>query len=155
MTGRALRTWLPWVAMAAVVIGVLIAAHESGSDSAAARTDRIASRLKCPDCLALSVADSDTDAARAIRTEVRSRVDAGQSDGQILRYFADTFGDQILLRPESSGLGALVWALPVAVVVLGAAGLGLAVRRWRRDPARSATAADRALVEQFRQEGSR
>ena len=73
-------------------------------------------------------------------------------DGEILRSFADTYGDQILLKPESSGIGALVWALPIGAVVIAACGLGLAVRRWRRDPARAPTAEDRAIVERFRQD---
>jgi cytochrome c-type biogenesis protein CcmH len=147
------RTWLPWVLIVGVVIGVLVAARDSPSDSPEARTDRIASRLKCPDCLALSVEDSDTDAAKAIRTQIRTQVDSGASDAEILRYFADTYGDQILLKPESSGIGSLVWALPIGAVVVAACGLGLAVRRWRRDPARAPTADDRAIVDKFRQEG--
>ena len=151
--GRRVLVWLPWVAILGVVIGVLVAARESSSDSPAARTDRIASRLKCPDCLALSVKDSDTDAAQAIKTQIRTRVDAGESDGEIFRYFADTYGDQILLRPQGSGIGALVWALPIGAVVVAACGLGLAVRRWRRDPARTATAADRDIVDRFRHLG--
>jgi cytochrome c-type biogenesis protein CcmH len=146
------RTWLPWVLIVGVVVGVLVAARDSSSDSPAARTDRIASRLKCPDCLALSVEDSDTDAAQAIRTQIRAQVDAGESDAAILRYFADTYGDQILLRPESSGIGTLVWALPIGAVVAAACGLGLAVRRWRRDPARAPTAEDRDIVDRFRNE---
>src|SRR6185295_9796415 len=69
-----LRTWLPWLVIVGVVIGVLVAARDPGSDSPGARTDRIASRLKCPDCLALSVKDSDTDAAKAIKTQIRSQI---------------------------------------------------------------------------------
>jgi cytochrome c-type biogenesis protein CcmH len=147
-----LRTWLPWLLIVGVVIGVLVAARDPGSDSPSARTDRIASRLKCPDCLALSVKDSDTDAAKAIKTQIRSQIDSGASDGQIVQYFADTYGDQILLKPKSSGISALVWALPIGAVVLAACGLGLAVRRWRRDPARAPTEADRAIVDEFRHE---
>jgi cytochrome c-type biogenesis protein CcmH/NrfF len=151
--GRRLLRWLPWVVIVGIVVGVLVAARDSSSDSPAARSDRIASRLKCPDCLALSVKDSDTDAARAIKTQIRSRVDDGESDAEIFRAFADTYGDQILLRPESSGIGVVVWALPIGAVVVAACGLGLAVRRWRRDPAPTATAADRDIVERFRHLG--
>jgi cytochrome c-type biogenesis protein CcmH len=149
------RTWLPWILVLGVVVGVLVAARDSPSDSADARTDRIAGRLKCPDCLALSVQDSDTDAAKAIRTQIRTQVDGGASDAEILRYFADTYGNQILLKPESSGIGTLVWALPIGAVVVAACGLGLAVRRWRRDPARTPTAEDRRIVDRFRQDDDR
>jgi cytochrome c-type biogenesis protein CcmH len=140
------------VLVVGVVIGVLVAARSPSSDSPAARTDRIASRLKCPDCLALSVHDSDTDAAKAIRTQIRAQVDEGRSDGEIFQFFADTYGDQILLKPQGSGIGSLVWALPIGAVVVAACGLGLAVRRWRRDPAPKPSAADRAIVDEFRHE---
>ena len=39
-----------------------------------------------------------------------------------------------------------MWGLPVAALVLGAGGLVLALRRWRREPHLHPTDADRELV---------
>ena len=50
----------------------------------------------------------------------------------------------------SRSVAAMVWALPVVALVLGAGGLALAFRRWRREPAPPPSDADRALVEQAR-----
>ena len=69
---------------------------------------------------------------RPSATEIRSHVEAGQTDEEIRAYLASRYGDDILLRPEGSGVGGLVWALPVAALVAGLAGLVLAFRRWRR-----------------------
>ena len=44
----------------------------------------------------------------------------------------------------------LVWGLPVAALVLGAAGLVVALRRWQRQPRMHATGADEVLVERAR-----
>ena len=41
--------------------------------------------------------------------------------------YIDRYGDSIFLKPPSSGLGLLVWVLPVVAVVLAIVGLGLAL----------------------------
>ena len=52
----------------------------------------------------------------------------------------------MLLKPASDGIGVLVWALPIAALLLGASGLWIALRRWQRQPRLTATDADEALV---------
>jgi cytochrome c-type biogenesis protein CcmH len=78
------------------------------------------------------VAESDSEASKAIRTEIERRIAAGQSNGEIRAYFAQTLGDDILLRPPSSGWAGLVWVFPIAGLVLATAGIGYAFWRWRR-----------------------
>ncbi|MDQ1374963.1 MAG: cytochrome c-type biosis protein CcmH [Actinomycetota bacterium] len=128
-----MRRWLPWAALVVVVVVALgVGASGSGSGtSAAARSSRLAKEVRCPTCRGLSAAESDAKAAQAVRAEIRSRVAAGQSDAEIRAYLASRYGDDILLRPEGSGMTALVWALPVVVLVCGAAGLAVAFRRWK------------------------
>jgi len=145
----AARKLLPWVALLVVVTGALVVGAAGRPDSSAAgRTRRIASELRCPVCQGLSVADSPSSTARAMVADIRRRVDAGESDAAIRQAYVNTYSEQILLQPKGSGFGALVWALPVAVLVLSVGGLGLAFRRWRRRPVLSPTEADRRLVEQ-------
>jgi cytochrome c-type biogenesis protein CcmH len=128
-----MRRWLPWAALAVVVVVALAvgATRSDGGDSDAARAKRLSQEVRCPTCRGLSAAESDAKAAQAVRTEIRSRVKAGQSDEDIRAYLASRYGDDILLRPEGSGVTALVWALPVAALVCGAAGLAFAFRRWK------------------------
>jgi len=99
------------------------------------------------------VADSPSETAKAIFDDIRRRVDAGESDGAIRAHYVGSYGQWILLRPPTSGMGAVVWVLPVTALLLGAGGLALAFRRWRREPARAATDEDRALVEAALNEG--
>jgi cytochrome c-type biogenesis protein CcmH len=145
------RRWLPYGLLAAVVVATLaLTAGRGTSPSAEARVRRITHELRCPVCEGLSVADSPSETAKAIVTDVRRRVRAGESDASIRRYYIDRYGTSILLRPTGSGIDAVVWALPVGALVLGAGGLVLAFRRWQRQPAMHATDADRLLVEQAR-----
>ena len=87
--------------------------------------------IKRPVCRGQSVAESDSEASKAIRTEVERRIAAGQSDNEIRAYFAETLGDDILLRPPSSGWAGLVWVIPIAGLVVATAGIGYAFWRWR------------------------
>lgn len=141
-----------WAVLAAFVIGALVWAAwpEGGSRGASERAADLAAELRCPDCEGLSVADSPTSSARAIRRDIERRIAAGETDAQIRQAYVDRYGESILLNPEGGGLGLLVWGLPVVALVLGAGGLVIALRRWRRDPRLAATPADEELVERTR-----
>jgi cytochrome c-type biogenesis protein CcmH len=109
------------------------------------RVDAIASEVRCPTCESLSAAESDAAAAQAVRDEIRTRLRAGESEDQILAFLAGRYGDDILLRPEATGMAGLVWALPVVVVLLAVAGLAWRLGRRRPDPS-VPTSDDRDLV---------
>jgi cytochrome c-type biogenesis protein CcmH len=111
---------------------LLVGTRSSGPTDPLDRAHALEQTIKCPTCRGQSVAESDAAASKAIRTEIARRITEGQSDGQIRDYFAAQYGEDILLRPASSGWGGLVWVLPVATIVLAAAGLGFAFWRWRR-----------------------
>lgn len=143
------RRLLPVLALVAVVVAALViggAGPGKGPRSAAARTEAIAGDLRCPVCQGLSIADSHSPTADAIKEDIRRRVDAGESDAAITRHYIDSYGEWILLKPEASGVGALVWILPISALLLAGGALALAFRRWRRQPALAATDEDRALV---------
>lgn len=145
-----IRRFLPAVALAAVIVTALViggAGRDRGPRTPAARTEAITGDLRCPVCQGLSVADSHTPTADAIKEDVRRRVDAGESDREIRASYVARYGQWILLRPDTSGVGVLVWLLPVSALLLAVGGLAFAFRRWRREPTLAATDEDRALVD--------
>ena len=93
------------------------------------------------------MADSHSPTAEAMYDDIRRRAEAGESDAAIKAYYVSRYGDWVLLDPKTSGVGAVVWMLPVTALLLALGGLAVAFRRWRRQPIRSATDEDRALVE--------
>jgi cytochrome c-type biogenesis protein CcmH len=117
-----------------VVVGFVVASGSSGDESAGERAQRLSGRLRCPVCEGLSVADSASSTARAIRDDVKRRVEAGDADGEILQAYVDRYGEWILLSPRSDGVGSVVWMVPLAALLVGAALLGLAFFRWRSAP---------------------
>ena len=146
MTSRA-----AWAVMGLVlVVALVIGARTDGDPTEAQRVARISREVRCPTCAGLSVAESDAKAAQAVRDEIRERVHAGETDGEIRAYLASRYGRDILLTPKADGVDALVWAVPVAAAVCGGAGLAFAFARWRRRSGAVPTPEDRALVEQAR-----
>jgi len=87
--------------------------------------------VRCPECRDLSVAESDETSAIAVRHEIADDVHRGESDNKILTSLEATYGPSILLSPSTSGLGTLLWAVPVGVLVLIVV-IGLRLARRRR-----------------------
>lgn len=83
---------------------------------------QLGAELRCPDCQALSVAESHTAAANAIRREIAELLAAGQTPDQVRRHFVDRYGEWILLAPTAP----IAWWLPVAALLAG----GLALAGW-------------------------
>jgi len=125
-----LRSFWLWVAALVVVFGVALLASPNQS-SAASRVAHLESLVKCPSCEDLSVAQSNATTAVAVRHEIVVDVAAGKSDNQILTSIQAAYGTSILLSPPTSGLGVLLWIVPLGVVLaLIVVGLRLR-RRWR------------------------
>ena len=139
-----------WAVMAVLLVGALaIGSQRDGPLTDEARVRRIGSDLRCPTCQGMAVSDSDAPAAVGIREEITRRVAAGrETDGQIKDYIIGLYPD-ISLRPETSGLGLVVWALPVVAAVAVVGGLVLVLVRRRRQAERAGPSDDdRLLVEQ-------
>jgi cytochrome c-type biogenesis protein CcmH len=143
-----IRKWGPWIGLGLVVVVALaVVLWPSGSQSPAARAHELETQLKCPECQGLSVADSQAPTSRAIRSDIKRRIKAGQSDEEIRQAYVDNYGESILLSPQDSGVSLLIWILPVVVVALGATGIVLVLRRNREQPHLHATDADERLVQ--------
>jgi cytochrome c-type biogenesis protein CcmH len=149
LRSRAFRRW-SWLIIVALVLVALVRTWvEHGPPRTdAERVRHLASTMKCPVCEGQSIANSDSAAASAIRTEITKRVQEGQSDGAIRDAISATYGSSIQLTPSASGFAGLVWILPVVALVAALAVLSATFARWRRSTGGHASDADRALVDE-------
>jgi cytochrome c-type biogenesis protein CcmH len=95
---------------------------------------RIALQLQCPVCEGESIADSPSGLAADMRTVIRTKVIAGESDQQILDEFVASYGDSILTEPPKHGISLGVWVGPVLGVIVGVTLVTLLLRTWRHAP---------------------
>lgn len=113
--------------LVAILLGSLGWAQDGDLDQ---RVFEIARELRCPVCVSESVADSSSRVAIEMRDLIQQQLEGGRTEAEILAFFQNRYGDWILLEPPRRGIHLLVWLLPAVVLLVGAAGLGLFVRRW-------------------------
>lgn len=115
-----MRRWPISVALllAIVTTGVL-AAGAAAEDVYSERTLEIARQLRCPICSGESVAASQVTIAKQMRDTIERKVQAGESNEQIIDYFAARYPN-IMMEPPKSGFTLTLWWVPPIVLLIGA-----------------------------------
>lgn len=126
-----LQAWAPIAALGVILLVTLVIGRSRSDNSFEARTRSIASSIKCVVCQGLSVEQSKAGPARTIHREIERQVRQGRTDADIRGFLVGRYGKELLLVPESSGAGSIVWAAPVVATVLAIGALAMALRRWR------------------------
>lgn len=96
------------------------------------RARNLSKELRCMVCQNQSIDDSDAPLARDLRLLVRERLQAGDSDRQVMDFLTDRYGEFVLLKPPVNARTFLLWALPAGILLFGAAMLLTMMRRRRR-----------------------
>jgi cytochrome c-type biogenesis protein CcmH len=98
-----------------------------------ARARELSKELRCLVCQNQSIDDSNAPLARDLRVLVRERLTAGDDNKGVLEYITARYGDYVLLRPPFKASTYVLWIGPFVVLLLGAAGAALFLRRRNRD----------------------
>src|SRR5258708_4658323 len=111
-------------------LALAVAPDEVLSDAALeARARALSKELRWMVCQNQSIDDSDAPLARDLRILVRERLQAGESDQQVIDFLVARYGEFVLLRPRFSWHTALLWLRPRALVAIGASALLLLAHR--------------------------
>jgi cytochrome c-type biogenesis protein CcmH/NrfF len=143
---------LGWIGLLVVLAVALVIgatrepAARTPDEQVTERVQSLSESVMCPTCRGQSVADSDSSAARGIRTYIERRIGEGAGNDQVRNELANIYGEDVLLTPGRSGWQGLVWVLPVAALVGALAGIAFAFHHWRRRSTSEVTEADRELV---------
>jgi cytochrome c-type biogenesis protein CcmH len=102
------------------------------------RARELSRELRCMVCQNQSIDDSDAPLARDLRILVRERLQAGDSDRQVLDFLVARYGEFVLLKPRFTWHTALLWLAPILILLAGLVAIGSALRRRRAAPAAAA-----------------
>ena len=114
------------------IIALLLAATAPatlGDPAQEARAQSLENEIRCVQCENEPIAQSTAEIAADMRTLVRERIAAGDSDAEIRAFFRRRYGDFVLFRPP---FDARTWALWAAPLLLGGAGLAVILAGRRR-----------------------
>ncbi|MDD2884368.1 MAG: cytochrome c-type biogenesis protein CcmH [Dechloromonas sp.] len=93
------------------------------------RLQALSAELRCLVCQNQTIADSNAELAVDLRREIRGMIAAGQTDGQIVDFMVNRYGDFVLYRPPVKGITLLLWAGPIAMLLIGLFALHRYLRR--------------------------
>ena len=115
-----------------------------------AREARLATQLRCVVCQNQTVAESNAPLAADMRREIRTQLQAGRSDTEVVAFFEQRYGAFVHYTPPWRPSTWLLWAGPFAAAVAGLATLLAVLRRRSRQPASAPlSAADKARAERL------
>ncbi len=107
------------VAVICLMVGTLATGSTRSRQVQSDLVEQVAATIRCPVCDGLSVADSSAPIAKDIRGKILQDVHRHMTESQIENSFVAQYGRSILLRPQRSGLSALVWLLPLVAISIG------------------------------------
>lgn len=112
------------------VVALSLAATTDAADIESRARD-VEGKLMAPCCGANTVREHDSGPAMRMREEIRQMLVEGRSEQEILDFYAAKYGEKILAMPEARGFNLVPYLAPMLLLVLGGAGLLVAMRRWR------------------------
>jgi cytochrome c-type biogenesis protein CcmH len=114
----------------------------------------IARKLNCPLCQGVTLSDCPLPVCDQMRAIIKEKLAKGESEEQIVQFFVDQYGEQVLNAPPAQGFNLLVYVLPFLALAVGAVWVGFALRGWaaRRRAVREAEVVEAVeeLPEEYR-----
>ena len=127
-----------------VVLSLAPAVHaQSPGDELEKEAQAIDRMIMCPVCPAETIDQAQVEISFQMRAVIREMLAEGRSREEILDYFVDRYGPDILAAPPKTGANLLAWILPIVGVALGLAGVFLVIRAMagRNKPSPASAAA--------------
>lgn len=92
----------------------------------------LSAHLRCLVCQNQTIADSNAELAVDLKNQVRTKLQQGQSDQEILDYMVTRYGEFVLFSPLVKSTTWLLWFGPLLLVILGLGVLVINLRRRRK-----------------------
>ncbi|MHB1895562.1 MAG: cytochrome c-type biogenesis protein [Metallibacterium sp.] len=93
------------------------------------RFQNLTRQLRCLVCQNEDLADSNAKLAQDLRLVIFQQMQAGRSDAQIKQWLVDRYSDYVLYKPPLKPSNYALWFGPFVVLLLGALGVVIYLRR--------------------------
>ena len=110
------------ILLALIAAGPLLAAIEERQFDTQEQLERyrqLTDDLRCPLCLNSNLSGSDAPIAADLRQEIYEQIVAGRSDGEIIDFMTERYGDFILYRPPVTPGTYVLWFGPPVILLAG------------------------------------
>jgi cytochrome c-type biogenesis protein CcmH/NrfF len=123
---------MTWTCRTALLVALvfLVTAGPARAESPSTVATAVSHNVMSPFCPGLTLHDCPSDAAAALRARIESWAREGRSRTEIMARLRAEYGPSIAASPEPRGRGLVAWLVPVAAVLVGAAVVTAALRRW-------------------------
>ncbi|HEX7874797.1 MAG TPA: cytochrome c-type biogenesis protein [Sphingobium sp.] len=88
--------------------------------------------IRCVTCQSQSIADSNASMASDLRSEIRTRIMAGEDPEAIRRWLIERYGDWISYAPSADPILWPLWAAPVVLLLAGGTLVATRLKRRRK-----------------------
>ena len=130
--------WLPLaLLLLALLVGVFVprpADAQTPPPFSEAEAQSIDQMLMCPVCPAETIDQAQVEISFQMRAVVRQLLAEGRSRDEVLAFFVERYGPDILAAPPKSGVNLVAWILPAVGVLAGVGGLYFIIRAMTRRP---------------------
>ena len=145
------------VALLLALISVLMSMLAWGGEATPTEQDpvrqeravKLSEQLRCLVCQNQSIADSNAELAVDLRRQIREQIAQGRSDGEIVDFMVQRYGDFVLYNPPVRATTILLWFGPAVLLIVGAAVLARNLARRRRDDGPALSADERRRAERL------
>ncbi len=114
--------------LAALLAALVLVAPAAGAPP---RQADLEAEIVCPVCKT-TLDQSDSPIAMRMKAFIREEIAAGKSSAQIKAALVAQFGPAVLAEPPTKGFDLLAWLLPLGLLLLGAASVGVLAWTWSR-----------------------
>jgi len=122
---------LRWFVICSLLLGTLFALSVEGQ-SIDEEVMEIARSLNCPLCEGLTLAECPLKVCEQMRALIREKLLQGETREEIIDYFVERYGEEVLNAPPKRGFNLTAWVLPFLVLGVGIVWLSYLLRGWKR-----------------------
>ncbi|MGQ0442688.1 MAG: cytochrome c-type biogenesis protein [Methylophilaceae bacterium] len=122
-------SWLFCFFLCSASISLIAATQTEENPQIEARLKALSTELRCLVCQNSTLADSDAALATDLRNEIRTLMQKGKTDEEVVSYLVARYGDFVRYRPPVNATTALLWFGPFLMLLIGGIALIVVLKK--------------------------